>query len=223
MSSSDLAIKPPSLTFAEAASIPLSALTAYQALFTHAEAQRGQRVLITGAGGGVGVMAVQVAAAQQLIITAVCSSEKADLVKSLGAHKVVDYRTTSLTSLSSNYDIVLDCVGSESLSPCFALLKGGGKLVCVARPASAEEEAQRPDVSATFFNVEPDGDELTRLAQCVEQEWLRPVVQDVLPFEEGAKAFEMVESGHSKGKIVLTVDDEDGRRVDSPQQRGRGR
>lgn len=213
-SSSELAIKPPRLTFEETASIPLSALTAYQAFFTHADAQPGQRVLITGAGGGVGVMAVQIAAAARTVITAVCSGDKAELVKQLGAHEVFDYRTTPLQSLSHHYDIVVDCVGSNTLPQCFALLKGSGKLICIARPATADEKAQRPDASATFFIVEPDGEELTRIAQCVEQEHIQPVVQAVLPLEDGAKAFEMLEQGHARGKIVLRVEGDE--RVDSP-------
>lgn len=150
-------------------------------------------------------MAVQIAAAARLFVTAVCSGEKAELVRSLGAAEVCDYRSTPLSSLSHHYDIVLDCVGSTTLTQCFALLKGNGKLICVARPPTADEKAQRPDVQATFFIVEPDGEQLTRIAQYIEQGVVRSVVQSVMPLEDGAKAFEIVEAGHAKGKIVLSI------------------
>lgn len=220
VSAHDLAIKPASLTFQEAASIPLSALTAYQALFTHADVKPGQRILITGAGGGVGVMAVQIAAAAQLVITALCSSDKLDLGKDLGAHNVVDHRSTPISSLSHDFDMVLDTVGGAVLPQTFPLLKGNGQLISIARPPTADEKAQRPDVRATFFIVEPDGEELTRIAQCVEQEHVRPVVQSVFPLEEGWKAFELLESGKGKGKIVLQIDADE--KVDSPQVSSQG-
>lgn len=164
-------------------------------------------------------MAVQIAAASQMIVTAVCSSDKVDLVKGLGAHEVIDYCTTPFNSLSSDYDIVLDTVGKSTLPQCFPLLKGNGTLICIARPATVDEKAQRPDVSAEFVIVQPDGEELTKVAQCVEQDVLRPVVQSVFSVEEGAKAFEMLEAGHARGKIVLSLDGEgDNWRVDSPMK-----
>lgn len=164
-------------------------------------------------------MAVQIAAAAQMVVTAVCSGDKVDLVRRLGAHQVFDYHSTPLNSLSHNYDVVIDTVGSSTLPQCFHLLKGKGKLICIARPATADEKAQRPDVSATFFIVEPDGEELTSIAQCVEQDHIQPVVQAVLPLADGAKASEMMENGYGKGKIVLTVDDQgvEEDRVDSPR------
>ncbi|MBE7158442.1 MAG: NADP-dependent oxidoreductase, partial [Rhodospirillales bacterium] len=212
-SSAELAIKPSSLAWEECASIPLSALTAYQALLTHADAQPGQKILITGAGGGVGVMAVQLAVAARLNVTAVCSPGKAELVKALGAHNVVDYTTRPLSTLSHDYDIALDTVGSSTLPQLFPLLKGRGQIICVARPATAEEKAQRPDVGATFFIVEPDGEELTRVAQCVEQEHVRAVVGEVFGLERGGEAFGVLGKGRVSGKVVISVDE----RVDSPK------
>lgn len=159
-------------------------------------------------------MTVQIARLARCLISAVCSGSNVSLVKDLGAHQVFDYAETPLSKLSHDYDIVIDCVGANVLPQCFALLKGKGKLVCVARPATAEEKAQRPDVEAIYFVVEPDGEELTRIAQCVEQGYIRQVVESVVAFEEGAKAFERLRDGHAKGKVVVSVDG----RVDSPRQ-----
>lgn len=211
--SSDLALKPSSLTFPEAAALPLSALTAYQALFTHADAQPGQKLLVAGAGGGVGAIVVQMAVAARMVVTGVCSAGKADLVRGLGAHSVIDREQTTLSSLSHDYDVVIDTIGSTTLPQLFPLLKGKGQLICIARPATEDEKAQRPDVRAMFFIVEPDGEELTRIVQCVEQEVLRPMVGKVMPLEAGAEAFDVVGKGGVGGKVVLEVEG----RVDSPR------
>ena len=207
VSSHDLAIKPPSLSFAEAASLPLSGLIAYQALINHASAMRCQKVLIIGAGGGTGVMAVQIAKSLRLVVSALCSGSKKDLVRSLGANAVFDYNINPPSSLCHDYDIVLDLVGGKTLSQCIKLVKGNGQMVCVACPATCDERSQRPDVRTDFFIVEPDGDELTEIVQMAEQGVIVPVVHTIIPFEKGAEAFKLLEKGHTTGKIVLTVDE----------------
>lgn len=193
-------------------------LTVYQALFTHAVVRPGQKVLVVGTDSIVGSMTVQIARAARCLVSAVCCTEQVELVKALGAHEVFDHSETPLSVLSHHYDVVIDCIGSDVLPQCFALLRGKGKLICTARPATGEEKAQRPDVEAIHVVVEPDGEELTRIAQCVEQEIIRPVVGRMVSLEEGAAVLEMLDEGRAGGKIVVSIDD--GRRVDSPRQSG---
>lgn len=150
-------------------------------------------------------MAVQLARAAGYLVSATCSADKTDLVKSLGASQVFNYHKTSMDCLSHDYDLVIDCVGGETLAQSFKLLKGGGQLVSVARPPTLDEKASRPDVDASFFIVDPDGDELAAIAKMCDRGHIKPVLQTVLPLEEGAKGFEMLAGGHTKGKIVLKV------------------
>ena len=116
-----------------------------------------------------------------------------------------DYRKTPLESLSHDYDVVIDCVGGETLKRSFAVLKGGGTLISLSRPPTDEEKAQRPDVRATFFIVEPDGNELAKIAKLCERGEIKPIIQATMPLDKGAEAFKMLDEGHSKGKIVLKV------------------
>lgn len=151
-------------------------------------------------------MVVQIAKWAGLLISATSSAAKKEFVQSLGASEVFDYGKTSIEDINKAYDVLIDCVGGDTLRKSFKLLKGGGKLISVARAPTDEEVAQRPDVDAGFFIVEPDGEELTRIAQLCEQGLIKPVVQTVMPLEEGAKAFEILAAGHTKGKIVLKVE-----------------
>ena len=150
-------------------------------------------------------MVVQIASQARLLVSATCSSEKHDLVKSLGATEVFDYKKTAMQDLSHDFDVVIDCVGEQTLKQCFDLLKGDGTLVSLSGPLTEELKALRPDIHALFFIVEPDGDELTQIAKLCEQEAVRPILQAVMPLEKGAEAFAMLGEGHSKGKIVLKV------------------
>ena len=151
-------------------------------------------------------MVVQVARVAGARVSASCSADKKDLVRSLGASEVFDYKKTPLESLWHNYDVVIDCVGGETLKRCFSVLRGGGTLISLSREPTNEEKAQRPDVQGLFFIVEPDGDELTEIAHLCEQKQIKPVLHAVLPLEKGADAFKMLAEGHSKGKIVLQVE-----------------
>lgn len=150
----ELALRPPQLLFEQAAAISLSSLTVWQTFFDHLNAEEGQRILITGAGGGVGVMLVQIGHWAKLKISATCSAAKSDLVRSLGAVEIFDYTKTSMGDLPNDYDAVVDCVGGETLKGSFYRLKQGGKLISLVRPLEEAETAQRPDVMAKFFIVE---------------------------------------------------------------------
>jgi NADPH:quinone reductase-like Zn-dependent oxidoreductase len=150
----ELALKPADLSFEEAAAMSLSTLTVWQALFDHIQAKEGQKVLITGAGGGVGVMLVQIGHWAKLKISATCSAAKSGFVRSLGASEIYDYNKTPMDELPTHFDAVVDCVGGETLKKSFLRLKQGGKLISLVRPLEDKEIAQRPDVMAKFFIVE---------------------------------------------------------------------
>lgn len=149
-------------------------------------------------------MAVQLARNAGLIVSATCSADKMSLVRSLGASQVFDYTKTTVDDVSHDYTHVIDCVGGTVLTRCFKLLKGGGKLVSVARPPTAEEKASRPDVEASYFIVEPDGDELEEIACLCEEGNIKGVVEKVVPFEDAVGAFELLD-GHTTGKVVIKV------------------
>jgi NADPH:quinone reductase-like Zn-dependent oxidoreductase len=150
----ELCMKPSQLPFEDAAAISLSSLTVWQTFFDHLDAKEGQKVLITGAGGGVGVMLLQIGHWAKLKISATCSAAKSNLVRSLGASEIFDYNKISIDDLPTDFDAVVDCVGGETLKKSFHRLKQGGRLISLVRPLVEEETAQRPDVMSKFFIVE---------------------------------------------------------------------
>lgn len=151
------------------------------------------------------MLVTQVAKFAGLRISATCSADKKELVRSLGALAVYDYKQTALESLSHDFDIVVDCVGGETLIRSFAVVARGGTLISLSREPTGHEKAQRLDVRAIFFIVEPDGDELAEIAHLCERGEIKTVIQEVFPLEKGADAFKLLDEGHSKGKIVLKV------------------
>lgn len=151
------------------------------------------------------MLVTQVAKFAGLRISATCSADKKDLVRSLGALAVFDYKQTALESLSHDFDIVVDCVGGDTLKRLFAVVARGGTLISLSREPTDAEKAQRPDVRATFFIVEPDGDELAEIAHLCERGEIKTVIQEVFALDKGADAFKLLDEGHSKGKIVLKV------------------
>ena len=199
----ELARKPQSLTSAEAAAIPLSFLTAWQALFTHAQATPVMSILILGASGGVGVLAVQLAKWLEMSqITGTCSARNSEFVKSLGAHTVVDY---SCEKVEGVFDLVLDCVGGKARDECWHNIKEGGTLVSVAEPVPDGIKTRLKGVNSVFFIVKPSGEQLAKACDLIEKGDLSPVVDCCFPLEDGAKAFEVLGQRHSRGKIVLTL------------------
>ena len=150
-------------------------------------------------------MIVQIARHAGLKTTATCSADKIELVRSLGAFSAIDYKKFAMTDLSRDFDIVIECAGSDTIREAFHVLKGNGTMICLTRPPTDEEKAQRPDVHGTFFIVEPDGEELAHIAHLCEQSLIKPIVQSIFPLDKGAEAFELLNGGHSRGKIVLKV------------------
>ncbi|MGY5073009.1 NADP-dependent oxidoreductase [Streptomyces griseus] len=225
----DVAIKPATLTMEEAASLPLVALTAWQALVERAQVQPGQKVLIHAGAGGLGTIAVQLAKALGAHVAATASTAKADLVKELGADVVVDYRKQDFETVLDGYDVVLDSLGGENLAKSLRVLKPGGKAIGVAGPPDAafarelglnpilrivmsalsfttRRRAKRRGVTYSFLFMKAGGGTLREFARLVDAGKIRPVVDRVFPFDQTPKAMEYVEKGRAKaGKVVIAM------------------
>ncbi|WP_030272837.1 NADP-dependent oxidoreductase [Streptomyces sp. NRRL B-24484] len=198
--------KPAALDHVRAAALPLAGLTAWQALVGTAGLREGMRVLVHGAGGGVGHLAVQIAKARGAEVLATASAAKHDLLRSLGADRVIDYRTGDFAAGLDGIDVVLDGVGGYG-PRSLPVLAEDGVLITLIERNSPELAAAAAAAGRRLAGpvVEPDAAGLTALAALVEQGLLRPYVQHVLPLEEAAKAHGLIGSRATPGKIVLTV------------------
>ena len=203
-----LAARPRSVSDEEAATLPLAALTAWQALVDHAALKPGERVLVQGGAGGVGSYAVQLAAILGGTVTATGVARQRDFVLGLGA-------TTFLAPGAGNtagykavapdgFDVVIDTIGGAVLDASYGLTRRGGRLVTLSAPPSADKAAAL-GVHAMFFVVAPDAAELAKLAGLVDEGRLRPVVSQVFPLRDGRQAFESATKPHPPGKTVLLV------------------
>lgn len=201
--------KPDSLSYEEAAAMPVAAVTALQALRDVGKLQSGQRVLINGAAGGVGTYAVQIARSMCAEVTAVCSTRNVEMVRSLGANEVIDYRREDFTRAGGAYDLVLDNAGSRPLSAVRKTLKPGGILVFNSG-ASMLRVAQAQILSGMgrkvfMFLAKITHPDLLHLCELVEAGKLRSVIDRTYPLEEAGAAIAYVEAGHARGKVVVTV------------------
>ncbi|MBO4226868.1 NADP-dependent oxidoreductase [Bradyrhizobium neotropicale] len=202
-----LAKKPSSLTYAEAASVPVVAVTAWQALFDHARLQAGQTVVIHGAGGNVGAYAVQLARRARLRSIATAGTKDIEYVRSLGADKVLDYHAQRFEDAVKDADAVFDLVGGETQERSFQVLRPGGKLIsAVSQPDQAR--AKHHGVSAAFFLVEVTTERLRGIADLIDRGELKTHVGMVLPFADARDAHMMLEGQlrPPKGKIILNVE-----------------
>lgn len=200
----DIAAKPRSLDFENTAAIPLGALTAWQALFDLAQLSSGQRILITGASGGVGSLAVQLAKAKGAYVIGTASGRNEDFVRNLGADEFVDYTKQNFEAVVKDVDVVFDAVGGDTFEKAFKTLKKGGFLVTsVAFPS--EEKAQEFGVKAARVYCKPNPDQLAAISALVDEGRLKAHVATVLPLVEVKKAFQLSESGRTRGKIVLQI------------------
>ncbi|MCL6627168.1 NADP-dependent oxidoreductase [Alicyclobacillus shizuokensis] len=195
---------PKNISFEEAASIPLAGLTAWQALVDTAQVRAGDKVLVHAGAGGVGVYAIQIAKAYGAYVATTVSERNLDLVRSLGADVVIDYVQEDFVERVRDYDIVLDTMGGDVQRRSYDVLKPGGILVSIINPPDPDTAAKHR-VRAEYFFLEPDGKKLAKLGELVEQGRVRPVVGHVFPLEQAAKAHELSESHHARGKIVLQV------------------
>lgn len=199
-----LALKPDVLSFEEAATIPVGAATAWAALFEGANIQAGQRVLIQGAAGGVGLWAVQLAHWKGAHVIATTSTDNVDFVRSLGADEVIDYKTTQFEDVASDVDAVIDTVGGELEPRSWPVLKKGGVLVEVAGMAS-EEMAKEHGVRVGAFTSQPTTAVLQEISTLIEAGTIHPEVGRVFPLSEIVQAHALSETGHGRGRIVVKV------------------
>jgi NADPH:quinone reductase-like Zn-dependent oxidoreductase len=192
------------LDHVQAAEVPISALTAWQAFSDKARLEAGQRVLIHGATGGVGAFAVQLAHQRGAHVIATASTGNVEFARELGADEVVDYTATPFESAVHDADIVLDTVGGETLARSWDALKPGGTLISIVAPPSQEQAAAR-GVRGVFFIVEPNRAQLAEIGRLIEAGQLRPVVAGVYPLARAREAYARAQAGHMRGKIVLRV------------------
>lgn len=204
MKAAELALKPASLTHAEAASLPLAGLTAWQAFIEFAHLKKGQKVLIHAGSGGVGTLAIQMAKHLGAFVATTVSARNADLVKSLGADLVIDYKTEAFDEVISDYDVVFDMVGGDIMNRSFKVLKKGGHLVSI-KGQDTDGLAAKHDVKFDWFFMHPDGAQLETLADLVASGALKPIIDSTFTFADAAKAYDHLAEGHAVGKIVIDM------------------
>ncbi|ACU73434.1 Alcohol dehydrogenase GroES domain protein [Catenulispora acidiphila DSM 44928] len=205
--SRQLARKPAAIDHDHAAALPLAGLTAWQALVDAAGVSEGDKILIHAGGGGVGHLAVQIAKARGAHVVATASAAKHDFVLGLGADEVIDYRAVDITEAIKGMDVVLDTVGGAVGRQSIEVLRPGGLLLTIVDRMDRELRAATIDAGRRFagITVEPDYVGLEALAALVDAGKLRPYVEHAIPLDDAAKAHELIESGRTQGKIVLTL------------------
>ncbi len=197
-----LALKPRLLDPAQSAVVPISALTAWQGLLRKTNVQRGQRVLIHGAAGGVGVFAVQLARWRGAHVIATASDANLDFVRMLGAEQVIDYRNTRFEDVVRDIDVVFDTVGGGTLERSWGVLNTGGKLVTIAAQSTGAV-AQR--VRDAFMLVRADGVELGQIAKLIDAGELRVFIERTFPLAQAREAYQRAQQGKMRGKIALNT------------------
>ena len=224
----DLAIKPARLSMAEAASVPLVALTAWQALVEKANLQRGQKVLIHAGSGGVGTYAIQLAKHLGATVATTTGTSNVEWVRDLGADVVIDYRTQDFEEVIEDYDVVLDSQGGDTLAKSLRVLKPGGIAIGIAGPPDPEfarqrglrvplrlvmallsfktrRAARRQGVRYSFLLMRASGEQLGEITKLIDSGALRPILDRSYPFDEAPQALGHVEGGRTKGKVVITM------------------
>ncbi|MCM3768991.1 NADP-dependent oxidoreductase [Priestia aryabhattai] len=224
----DIALKPKNLSFEEAASIPLVGLTSYQALTDILQLQKGQKILIQAGAGGVGTFAIQLAKLMGATVATTASEAGANLVKSLGADEIINYKTEKFEEILKNYDAVFDTLGGEILEKSFGVIKGRGKIVSVSGLPNARFGKEygsgffktllfsaashkltvlekKHNIQYTFLFMKPSGEQLRIIANFIETGKIKPIIDRVFPFGDAQKAMEYAESGRAKGKIILKI------------------
>jgi NADPH:quinone reductase-like Zn-dependent oxidoreductase len=198
-----LAPKPENLGHLESAAMPLAGLSAWQGLFVHGELREGQRVLMHGAAGGVGHLAVQLARVRGAYVIGTASAANVDAVRRLGADEVIDHSSVRFEDAVEDVDLVFDAAGGEKLERSPAVLRPGGRLVSVAA-----EPPRRRGMKSIYFVVEPNREQLVELARLADKGDLRPAIDEVFPLVNARRAFERSLDDQRRGKIVLRVADD---------------
>ena len=200
----ELALKPSNISHQEAASIPLVGLTAWQALVAKGNLQKGQKVLIHAGSGGVGTLAIQMAKHLGAEVATTTSSANIELVKNLGADTVIDYKTQKFEEELSDYDLVFDMIGGETMEKSFKVLKKGGCLVSI-KGQDTQGLADQYGVRFDAFYMWPSGEMLSQLAQLISDGVLKPVIDQTYLIDQTQEAYDYLESGRAKGKVVIQV------------------
>ncbi len=224
----DVSLKPKNVNFEEAASLPLVGLTTWQAFHEVLELKQGQKILIHAGAGGVGTFAIQLAKERGAIVATTASEEGYELVRSLGADKVINYKQENFEEILSNYDAVFDTLGGEALEKSFRIVKPHGKIVSVSslpnRKFAIENKLgllkttllsvvtrkltaleKKHEVEYNFLFMKPSGEQLSQIKTLVEEGKIRPVIDRVFRFEDAQKAIEYVETGRAKGKVIVRI------------------
>ncbi|MBP8938921.1 NADP-dependent oxidoreductase [Agrobacterium genomosp. 3] len=224
----DVAMKPNNLTMEEAASLPLVALTAWQVLVERANVQKGQKVLIHAGSGGVGTIAIQLAKHLGAYVATTTSTANVDLVKSLGADVVVDYKKEDFEKVLHGYDVVMNSLGKDTLEKSIAVLKPGGKLISISGPPDPDfarqngsgwplrqvmrllslgirRKSKRRGIGYSFLFMTANGRQLEKITALIEAGHIRPVMDRIFPFEKTNEALDYIQTGRAKGKVVIAV------------------
>jgi NADPH:quinone reductase-like Zn-dependent oxidoreductase len=216
-SESALVTKPHNVTFEQAASVPVAALTALQGLRDKGHIQPGQKVLINGAAGGVGTFAVQIAKSFGANVAGVCSTRNLEMVRSIGADRAIDYTREDFTKLGQAYDLIFDCILNHSLSSCRRVLNPKGRLVLAGGPDSRwmirvlarpiQALVVSPFVSQKLVMVlaKRSQEDLTILGEFIATGRVTPVIDRRYSLSEVPKAIRYLQAGHARGKIVITL------------------
>lgn len=225
---SSLALKPQNISMELAASLPLVSLTAWQALVEIAKVQVGQKVLIHAGSGGVGSIAIQLAKHLGATVATTTSGKNAQWVKALGADIVIDYKTTNFEQELKDYDVVLDTQGGKILEKSLNVLKRGGRVISISGPPdrdfaeaihanwllkciipllswSIRNKAKKRGITYSFLFMQPNGQHLSELSKLVESGKINPIVDKTYAFTEIKDAFQYVNTGRAKGKVVLKI------------------
>ncbi|NQV42630.1 MAG: NADP-dependent oxidoreductase [Candidatus Marinimicrobia bacterium] len=200
----EIAIKSANISHQEAASIPLVGLTAWQALVTKGNIQKGQKVLIHAGSGGVGTLAIQMAKYLGAQVATTTSATNIELVKSLGADLVIDYKTQKFEEALSDYDLVIDMMGGETLERSFKVLKKGGRLVSI-KGEDSNGLAEQYGVHFESFFMWPSGEMLSQLAKLISQGAIKPVIDRTFSMDQVQDAYAYLQTGRAKGKVVIQV------------------
>ena len=224
----DIAFKPKNISMEEAASIPLVGLTVWQALVEKAKLKAGQKVFIQAGSGGVGTIAIQLAKHLGATVATTTSAENFNLVKSLGADVIIDYRKDDFENILKDYDVVLNSQDKKSLEKSLRILKPNGKVISISGPpdpdfaiqikgnwflkivirmlsASVRKKAKQLGVNFSFLFMSASGQQLGEIAKLIEAGVIKPVIDKVFPFEQTNEAMAYVEAGRAKGKVVIRV------------------
>lgn len=228
MNENDVAIKPKNISMEEAASIPLVGLTAWQALVEKANLKKGQKVFIQAGSGGVGTFAIQLAKHLGATVATTTSAANIDLVKSLGADIIIDYKKEDFETLLNDYDVVLNSQDTKTLEKSLKILKTGGKVISISGSpdpdfgqeinaswflkiilkflsAGIRKKAKNLGVNFSFLFMRAQGEQLNQITKLIESGIIKPVIDKVFPFEQTNEALSYVEMGRAKGKVVIKV------------------